>query len=123
MTEKQFEKLVERELDKREIDRLGNPKHHDPRGYWIKRWGGSKFVPAGLPDLQIVIGCFNVDVELKTERGVVSELQKQKIEQIKESGGYAIVLRPSGLDKFLKFVDLLIMNNSAIRSDGYYVEL
>ena len=56
---------------------------------------------AGTPD---IIGCVNAHffaLELKTETGKLSQLQKHKIERIRKNGGYAEVVRPSNLKMVL----------------------
>ena len=72
MREKQFEEQVKRWLESVGIYRLGTAADQmtvQPAGYWLKRWGGSKYIPAGVPDMQITVGVFNFDVELKSETG------------------------------------------------------
>lgn len=75
-----------------------------PDTWYIKYWGGGKFTKAGIPDLLCCINGRFLAVELKTEKGKVSVLQKWNIQQIKDAGGVAIVLRPSGFEKFKREV-------------------
>lgn len=106
-TEKQFENRVKRFLESEGIYRIGTPDDHmetPPCGYWVKRWGGGRYIPDGLPDLQICICGLNFDVELKAENGRVAPLQDQKIRQIRESGAMAVVLRPSDFVEFQKVI-------------------
>ena len=57
--------------------------------YYIKTVGGS--VPAGTPDIIACVNGFFIGIEVKRPKGgKVSELQKFKIRQIKNSGGYAL---------------------------------
>lgn len=121
MREKLFEERVKRFLESVGIYRLGTAKDQmpiDPKGYWLKRWGGSKYIPAGVPDMQIVIGVFNVDVELKNERGKVDPMQVQKLRQIRESGGYAVLLRPKDFDAFKEFVRWAITRSDQLKATG-----
>ena len=76
----------------------------DPCGYWEKRWGGGKFVKAGLPDMHIVVNGISIDAELKAPNGRPSELQKQKVNQIDDSGCMAVVLFPKDFEKFKKLI-------------------
>lgn len=59
--------------------------------HW-KAWGGPMSTP-GVPDL---ICCFKgrlVGIEIKAEKGVVSDYQKEFIDRINEAGGLAFVAR------------------------------
>lgn len=89
-SEKQFENQVKKWL-----------KEH---GAWfVKTWGGG-YQRNGLPDL---ICCYKgkfIALELKREDGKASPLQLYEIKAIKESGGVAMVLRPSEFESFKKFL-------------------
>ena len=76
-----------------------------PIGYYEKRWGGGTFTKSGLPDMHVVINGKSYDLELKSDKGVVSELQKVTIAQIQNSGSFAIVLRPHHFEGFKKFIE------------------
>lgn len=59
--------------------------------HW-KSWGGPMSTP-GVPDL---ICCFKgrlVGIEIKSEKGIVSEYQKEFIDNINRAGGLAFVAR------------------------------
>lgn len=90
MTEAQFQKKVTDFLTRQNV-------------YYVKVWGGG-FQRAGIPDLLCNVNGFFVAVELKTEVGRTSKLQDYNIERIRESGGVAILLRPSGFENFKSFV-------------------
>lgn len=78
------EKKVENKI-KRYLDGLG--------AYHIKIHG-SAYMPAGTPDILACIDGTFVGIEVKKPKGgVVSELQKLKIKQIKNAGGVAFVAR------------------------------
>ncbi len=90
MTEKQFQKQV--------TDFL-----HSQNIYYVKVWGGG-FQRAGIPDLLCCIRGKFVALELKTEKGTPTVLQKYNIFKIQESGGFARILRPSEFAKFKREV-------------------
>lgn len=90
MTEKQFQNVVIQFL-------------HSQNIYYVKIWGGG-FQKAGIPDLLCCIRGKFVALELKTEKGKPSVLQKFNIYKIQESGGYARVLRPSEFERFKRDV-------------------
>ena len=54
----------------------------------------------GIPDLIICLKGKFIAIELKNEEGKPSELQLYNIDKIKQSGGQAFVLRPSGFENF-----------------------
>jgi hypothetical protein len=57
-----------------------------------KEWGGPMSTP-GVPD---IIGCFKgrlIGIEIKSEKGIVSEYQKEFIDNINRAGGLAFVAR------------------------------
>lgn len=121
MREKQFEERVKRWLESVGVYRLGTAADQmpvKPAGYWLKRWGGSKYIPAGVPDMQITIGVFNIDVELKSETGRLDPMQVQKLRQIRDLGGYAIVLRPKDFEEFKHFIAHLIARSWQLKDSG-----
>ena len=121
MREKQFEEQVKRYLESVGIYRIGTPEDQmpvKPVGYWLKRWGGSKYIPAGVPDMQVTIGVFNIDIELKSETGHLDPLQVQKLRQIKNSGGYCMVLRPKDFDAFKQWVKDVIRRDRELKETG-----
>ena len=75
--------------------------------YWVKYWGGGNFTRSGVPDLLCCINGRFVGVELKSDVGKVSELQQYNLNKIIQSGGVALVLRPSDFEKFKSMVDKL----------------
>lgn len=118
--EKQFENKIKRYLKVRGIYQLGTPADKmtvKPVGYYEKRWGGGRYVKAGLPDLHIVIRGVNLDVEVKAQDGIESELQKQKREQIIDSGALAYVAYPSGWEKLKDIIDGLLIDKFSREED------
>lgn len=90
MTEKQFQDKVIAFLRSQKV-------------YHVKVWGGG-FQTAGIPDLLCCIRGRFVALELKTEKGKATVLQKVNIFKIQEAGGYARVLRPSEFEGFKREV-------------------
>lgn len=91
MTEKQFQQRVIKFLKEQGT-------------YVINMWGGGRFTRAGIPDLIVCVNGYFIAVELKTETGKPTKLQEWNIDQIKESGGHATVLRPNQFDEFKYFI-------------------
>lgn len=70
----------------------------------------------GIPDIII---CFHgkfIALELKTNNGVISEIQRYNLNQIRNAHGYSGVLRP---DNFELFTIILNEIDSARNSDEY----
>jgi len=87
MTEKQFENKVKNFLKENNC-------------WYVKYWGGSHFTRAGIPDLLCCIGGKFVALELKSDTGKPTELQKWNLRKIRESGGLGMVLYPDQFEEF-----------------------
>lgn len=101
--EKNFENRLKKWLESEGIYPLGEPVDRmsaPPCGFYEKRWGGSRYVKSGLPDMRITVKGIALEVELKATNGTPSVLQKRNIRQINNSGGIAMVLYPQGFDTF-----------------------
>jgi hypothetical protein len=106
--EKIFENKVRRYIESLGVYIVGTPRSNmsvEPVGYYEKRWGGGWMTKSGLPDLHICIHGKSIDVELKSETGRVSAMQKLMIDQINDAGGKALVLRPAGFAEFKKLIE------------------
>lgn len=76
----------------------------EQNAWFIKYWAGSKFTKDGIPDILCCIDGHFVAIEVKAQTGRPSALQLYNIRKIREAGGFAFVLYPSGYDKFKQFV-------------------
>lgn len=92
--EKQFENKVKKYLRDKNI-------------YYFKYFGNA-YSTAGILDLTLCVNGKFVAVELKSEKGKTSPLQNYNILKIQESGGIAIVLQPSGFEKFKDMIEELL---------------
>lgn len=100
--EKNFEHKVERFLQECGIYPAGFPEDKmiaPANGWYFKVWGGG-FQKSGIPDLILNVHGLFVAVELKAEHGRPSELQKLNTNRIRDSGGEACFLYPSGFEDF-----------------------
>lgn len=93
MTEKQFENNVKQFLK-------------DNGAWFVKTWSNG-IQRKGIPDIIACVNGYFVGIELKAETGKPSELQKWNIEQIRKSGGVAIVLYPDDFKTFKNLISLL----------------
>ena len=74
-------------------------------GAWfIKYWAGSQFTKSGVPDILACVDGYFVAIEVKGPNGKPSELQLHTIKKIREAGGFAFVIYPSGFDEFKQFI-------------------
>lgn len=75
------------------------------KGAYFVKYFGCAYTQAGVPD---ILCCYKgkfIAIEVKAEKGRVSELQKYNIEQIQKAGGVAFVSRPSDFEEFKKILD------------------
>lgn len=104
--EKNFETRIKNFLESEGIYALGTAKDKmkvPPCGYYEKRWGGG-FSKSGLPDLHIIVRGISIEAEIKASNGSASDLQKQKLKQIVESGAIGGVFFPKDFDDLKKIV-------------------
>lgn len=81
-----------------------------PIGYYEKRWGGGKFVKAGLPDMHICVKGKSIEVELKASNGTPSDLQIRNIKQVNDSGGCAMLVYPKDFEKLKNIIEKVANN-------------
>ena len=75
------------------------------QGAWhIKYWAGSQFTKSGIPDILSCVNGHFVAIEVKAQNGKPSELQLHIINEIREAGGFAVVVYPSGFSKLKDFI-------------------
>lgn len=105
--EKNFENRLKKWLESEGVYPLGEPvdkMETPPCGYYEKRWGGGRYIKAGLPDMKIVVNGIALEVELKGPDGTPSELQKRNLKQINYSGGLGLILYPDGFQNFKEII-------------------
>lgn len=107
--EKNFENRLKDWLESEGIYPLGHPEDKmtvPPCGFYEKRWGGSRYVKSGLPDMRITVKGIALEVELKATDGTPSVLQKRNLAQINGSQGFGFILYPEGFEAFKTIPDL-----------------
>lgn len=72
----------------------------DRGGYVLNVAGGTQ-IPKGTPDLLVCYKGRFIALELKTDTGKTTPLQKEKICDIRRADGYARVLRPKEWETFI----------------------
>lgn len=105
--EKNFENRLKKWLESEGIYPLGEPVDRmsaPPCGFYEKRWGGSRYVKSGLPDMRITVKGIALEVELKATNGTPSVLQERNLAQINGSQGFGFILYPEGFEAFKTIV-------------------
>lgn len=77
--------------------------------YYVKFFANS-FTKVGIPDILASVNGYFVGIEVKASRGKPSELQLFNIKKIRESGGFAWVVYPSGWDSLQEILEDLLMD-------------
>lgn len=78
------------------------------QGAWfVKYWGGGEFTKSGIPDILVCYQGKFIGVEVKSDKGKPSELQKHHLMEIHKAGGYGILLYPKDFQKFKDVVECL----------------
>lgn len=88
--EKRFENKIKKELR--------------ALGVWYVKYFGCDMSTAGVPDLLCCVNGHFVALEIKAEKGRLSEIQKYQIDKIKNAGGVAMAVYP---DDFEALIELL----------------
>lgn len=71
------------------------------KGAYVLNVAGGTQIPKGTPDLVVCYKGRFIALELKTDTGRASPLQKENICEIRRADGYARVLRPSDWESFI----------------------
>jgi Holliday junction resolvase len=79
-------------------------KFLDSQGAWYVKFFANSFTKSGIPDILACVNGYFVGVEVKAQNGTPSELQLYNVKKIREAGGFAMVLYPSGFNKFKAFI-------------------
>lgn len=79
-------------------------KFIDAHGGWQVKFFANKYTRSGVPDILACINGYFVGIEVKSDTGSPSRLQLYNVRKIREAGGFAFVLYPSGYAWFTQFV-------------------
>lgn len=77
--------------------------------YYVKFFANSH-TKIGVPDILASVNGYFVGLEVKASRGKPSDLQIYNIQKIRESGGFAWVVYPSGWDRLKEILEDLLMD-------------
>lgn len=75
-------------------------KFLDSQGCWHVKYFANRMTKVGIPDILACVNGRFVAIEVKAQNGKPAELQVYHIKKIREAGGIAFILYPSGWDQF-----------------------
>lgn len=84
-SEKQFEQQIKKFLD-------------EEAAWWVKFFANG-YTRSGVPDLLCCVNGYFVAIEVKAQYGKPSPLQEYNCNKIREAGGLAFIVYPSGFEK------------------------
>lgn len=79
------------------------------QGGWFVKFFANGMTKKGIPDILSCVNGYFLAIEIKAKNGKPSALQIRNCNKIRESGGQAFILYPSGFNEFKKIVRA--MNN------------
>ena len=71
---------------------------------WFVKFFANSFTKAGIPDILACMNGYFVGIEVKAQNGKPSELQLYNVDKIRNAGGFAFIVYPSGFDKLKQFI-------------------
>lgn len=83
--------------------------------YYIKYWGGGHFTQEGVPDLLVCCSGQFIGIEIKAAGGKPTLLQLKKLKDIRDSGGWGILLYPKDFEQLKKWIQNRVINK------GFYL--
>ena len=87
-------------------------KHLTDSGIWHVKYFANGFTKSGIPDILACCGGKFLAIEVKAENGKPSALQLHHIEKIKQSGGHAVIVKPSQFDELIELIQRLLNDKS-----------
>lgn len=83
-------------------------KDHDC--YFVKFFA-NRMTKTGVPDILASVNGYFVGIEVKAQNGRPSELQLYNLRKIRESGGFAYIVYPSGWDELKEILTGLLKDD------------
>ena len=74
-------------------------------GGWQVKFFANSMTKKGIPDVLACVNGYFVAIEVKAQNGRPSELQIYHCRKIRDAGGFAFILYPSGFDRFKAFIE------------------
>ena len=87
-------------------------KFLENEGAWFVKFFANRMTKEGIPDILACINGYFVGIEVKAQNGKPSDLQLYHCNKIRESGGLAFIIYPSGFEIFKRIINDLNCNDS-----------
>lgn len=84
-------------------------------GCYFVKFFANRMTKTGVPDILACINGHFVGIEVKAQNGKPSELQLYNVKKIRESGGLAFVVYPSGWDELKEILTGLRRDDFTIK--------
>ncbi len=68
-------------------------------GVWWVKYFANRNTKSGIPDILACVNGYFVAIEVKAQTGKPSDLQKYHCRKIREAGGVAVIVYPSGFER------------------------
>ena len=80
-------------------------------GCYFVKFFANRMTKTGVPDILASVNGYFVGIEVKAQNGRPSELQLYNVRKIRESGGFAYIVYPSGWDELKEILTGLLKDN------------
>lgn len=77
----------------------------DDHGCYYVKFFANAYTKVGVPDILASVNGYFVGIEVKAQNGKPSELQFYNLRKIRESGGFAYIVYPSGWEELKKILE------------------
>lgn len=84
-------------------------------GCYFVKFFANRMTKTGVPDILACVNGHFVGIEVKAQNGKPSELQLYNVKKIRESGGLAFVVYPSGWDELKEILTSLRRDDFTIK--------
>lgn len=84
-------------------------------GCYFVKFFANRMTKTGVPDILACVNGHFVGIEVKAQNGKPSELQLYNVKKIRESGGLAFVVYPSGWDELKEILTGLRRDDFTIK--------
>ena len=74
-------------------------------GGWQVKFFANRMTKTGVPDILVCLNGQFIGIEVKADKGVPSDLQLYQIGKIRNAGGLAFVVYPSGWEQLCEILD------------------
>ena len=92
-------------------------KFLESQGAWYVKFFANSFTKSGIPDILACVNGYFVGIEVKAQNGKPSELQLYNIRKIREAGGFAWIVYPSGYEKLKSYLQGLKSDDFSRETD------